>query len=409
MRLHSIIGFENTGRVWFDIDTRQKFCLYVAEPGHPQEAFGAAFNVNSLAKALALKKGLPFSIPISLVEEFSPEALAVSEVAHASEVEVARKIYATFPKFGSGWDDPDFRPYAAELHMGNDRGAFDSSVESVPVYEGRMVDSFDYRAKAYVSGRGRAAVWRSMPFGSKDKAIVPQWRIAQQKIPNKSRGYWQRYRIGLCSIASPTNQRAFVSCLIPPNVICGHGVLTIRVESNEQEALLLWLAVANSFVIDFIVRKKVSLNITLSLVDSLPLPKLYSGGPVEAEIVRRSLMLAVVGPEMERFWNDLVGRLGLDGTVHPLEIQSERDVVSAELDVLVARDLFGLSKNELKYILDPELVLGDGCGIETFGALRRAEIREFGTFATANRILKIWDTLPAWGQRSVDAAQIATN
>jgi hypothetical protein len=81
MRLHSIIGFENTGRVWFDIDTRQKFCLYVAEPGHPQEAFGAAFNINSLAKTLALKKGLPFSIPISLVEEFSPEALAISEVS----------------------------------------------------------------------------------------------------------------------------------------------------------------------------------------------------------------------------------------------------------------------------------------------------------------------------------------
>jgi hypothetical protein len=92
MRLHSIIGFENTGRVWFDIDTRQKFCLYVAEPGHPQGAFGAAFNINSLAKVLALKKGLPFSIPISLVEEFSPEALAIAEVAHASEAQDLREV-----------------------------------------------------------------------------------------------------------------------------------------------------------------------------------------------------------------------------------------------------------------------------------------------------------------------------
>jgi thymidylate synthase (FAD) len=32
----------------------------------------------------------------------------------------------------------------------------------LPVFEGRMVEAFDYRAKAYVSGRGRSAVWKEL-------------------------------------------------------------------------------------------------------------------------------------------------------------------------------------------------------------------------------------------------------
>ncbi|HZZ25757.1 MAG TPA: N-6 DNA methylase [Roseiarcus sp.] len=410
MRLHSITGFENTGRVWFDIDTRQKFCLYVAEPAHPQEAFGAAFNVNSHAKALALKKGLPFSIPISLVEEFSPEALAISEVAHASEVEVARKIYATFPKFGSGWDEPEFRPYAAELHMGNDRDTFTNIEGGIPVFEGRMVDIFDHRAKAYVSGRGRAAVWRDLPFGSAEKAIVSQWRISEADVPAKNKGRWLKYRGGFCDVASPTNQRALVCALIPAGTICGDKVPTILLENDHPASILLWLGVANSLVLDFVARKKVGLKMSFTLVDSLPLPKEYQGTSVELEIAKRSLLLSATGSEMEAFLDRAAREFKMTGDVEPVEDINERSRLRAEIDVLVARDLAGLTKDEIKYVLDPGFVLGDNCGIETFGALKRAEIREFGAFVTADRILKTWDTLPTSGWRSVESmAQASAN
>ena len=37
MKLHRLVAFENTRQVWFEIDSRQKFCLYAAQPGrtHP--------------------------------------------------------------------------------------------------------------------------------------------------------------------------------------------------------------------------------------------------------------------------------------------------------------------------------------------------------------------------------------
>ena len=43
-----------------------------------------------------------------------------------------------------------------------------------------MIDNYDYRAKGYVGGRGRAAEWRELPFGDPRKAILPQWRILRR-------------------------------------------------------------------------------------------------------------------------------------------------------------------------------------------------------------------------------------
>src|SRR5262249_45246172 len=100
-RLYLLIAFENAKKIWFDIDSRAKFCLYTASPGGHTESFPAAFGINSVEKLLALRGGLPFDIPLSLVVEFSPEALTIAEVAHPHDITVSRKLYARYPKFGA--------------------------------------------------------------------------------------------------------------------------------------------------------------------------------------------------------------------------------------------------------------------------------------------------------------------
>jgi hypothetical protein len=152
--LSGLVAFENTRKIWFDIDTRQKFCLYIARPGGKTDSFGAAFGVNSIEKLAALSSGFPINMPVSLIEEFSPDALAIAEIAHPADIEVSRKIYARFSKFGSEDSNLAMRRYMRELDMGNDREDFGNDPDGLPLYEGRMVDAFDHRAKAYVSGRG---------------------------------------------------------------------------------------------------------------------------------------------------------------------------------------------------------------------------------------------------------------
>ena len=92
--------------------------------------------------------------------------------------------------------------------------------------------------------------------------------------------------------------------------------------------------------------------------------------------------------------------------MRPAESEPERELLRTEIDVLVARDLFGLTRDEMRYLLDPADLLGADCGFETFGALQRAERRQFGEFRTQRLILEAWERLPkaddgaAEGERS---------
>jgi hypothetical protein len=275
--------------------------------------------------------------------------------------------------------------------MGNDREEFEDDPSGLPVYEGRMVEAFDHRAKAYISGRGRKAVWAELPFGPSAKRIAPQWRMAVANIPRKVGDRWTRYRLGFCDVASPTNQRAFVAALIPPLTVCGDKVPTVLFSEDDNRLLMLWLAVANALCTDFIVRKKVALKMSFTLVDSLPLPREFSDCPLERTIALNALRLSAIGPEMLEFWNATAPMLGVTAE-RPVEDLPERDRLRAEIDVLVARDLFGITRDEMRYVLDPADILGPDCGFETFGALKRAEEKQWsGRFRTRDLILDVWD------------------
>ena len=47
--------------------------------------------------------------------------------------------------------------------------------------------------------------------------------------------------------------------------------------------------------------------------------------------------------------------------------------------------------DEMRYILDPDNILGKDCGVEPFKALRNAELRAFGEFRTQRLIEEAWD------------------
>jgi hypothetical protein len=277
-----------------------------------------------------------------------------------------------------------------EVDMGTDRGLFAEGDEGLPVFEGRMIDAYDYRAKGYVSGRGRSAVWEDFPFGGPKKVIQPQWRIIQEKIPEKLGRRTERYRIGFGDVASPTNQRALIADLIPPRSICGDKVPTI-ILSDDIRDHLLWLGVANAIVMDFLVRKKVSLKMSYTIMNSLPFPRDFSNTPAATEITRRVCALCAVGPEMEEFRERAVqeGILNAMGSV--IEDPDQRAVLAAEIDTLVARDVFQMKKEEMLYILDPDNILGKDCGVETYKALRNAEVRAFNEFRTQRLIEEAWD------------------
>ena len=78
----------------------------------------------------------------------------------------------------------------------------------------------------------------------------------------------------------------------------------------------------------------------------------------------------------------------------------ESAVLRSELDACYAR-LYGLTRDELRYILDPKDVYGPdpstGSGQafpgETFRVLKEKEERAYGEYRTRRLVLEAWDRL----------------
>ena len=276
--------------------------------------------------------------------------------------------------------------------MGNERGLFTEDDSDMPIYEGKMVDLYDYRAKAYTSGRGRSAVWDDLPFGTDQKMIVPQWHVRQESLDRETLQRTSVYRVGFCNVSSPTNQRSLITAIIPPKSVCGHAVPTVHISRWRQEDMLLFAAIANTLAMDFLVRKKVGLNMTFSIMDTIPVPAAFEQTDSEIEIVRRSGSLCLTGTEVEEAARELYSA-DPDWNQQLIEDPESRHVVKAEIDALYAGKILGLSRSEMEFILDPASISSEFEDYETFGALKRAEIRQFGEYRTQRLVLEAWDRL----------------
>ena len=70
-----------------------------------------------------------------------------------------------------------------------------------------------------------------------------------------------------------------------------------------------------------------------------------------------------------------------------------RAQLRAELDAYYAR-LFGLTRDELRYILDPKEVHGEDFPGETFRVLKEKEVKQFGEYRTRRLlVLEAWDNI----------------
>ena len=72
--------------------------------------------------------------------------------------------------------------------------------------------------------------------------------------------------------------------------------------------------------------------------------------------------------------------------------ESRRAVLKAELDAIYAK-LYGLTTEELRYILDPQDVYGPDFPGETFRVLKEKEIKNFGEYRTRRLVLEAWEKL----------------
>ncbi len=382
--LSDIWGFENTRGVWFTgVHTAAKFCLYSARNSGSTCQFSIAFRIRS-EEALSdvrLKGGMV--LPVTNVRTFSPDALAIAETTSQLDIDIATKAYGCFPVLGDEQAGPPIRNLLREVDMGNDRHLFVEDRTGFAVYEGRMVNHYDHRAKKYVSGRGRAAVWGEMEFGSTEKDVVPKWYIPESDIPKKLGSRVYSPRIAICAVGSPTNERSLCAAIVPPRTVCGHSLITLTFEKPYEWWLPLWLGIANSFTMDFLLRQKVALNITFTILDSLPFPRADAECGAVREISALAISLSCTTQELDCVREQFVRQEGMDAECGPITCPRERLKAIAKIEAIVAGKLFGLSRDEAAHVL------------ESFPLVRRKECEEYGEFRTKRLTLQYLNELRA--------------
>ncbi len=376
-------GLSNTQRGWFGKVDIDRFSAYAARRGGRTSTFLAHFGLMSPADLA----GDPIEFDADFIRTSNPDTYTIPDIRSVADLTVAQKMLERYPVFGDETAGPPHRHYQAELHMGNDRDRFTTDPAGLPVYEGRMITHFDHRAKTYAGGHGNSSRWIERTHDDPDKAIVPQWRVLPENVPDKLGNRCDQYRLAFGDVANPRNERSFTAALVPPGVICGHTVPTIVFAQGQEWMYLPWLSVGNSFLMDWFTRKKLSSpHLTFSVMDSLPFPRPALEEAWVQEAAPLVLRLICTAPEMTAFWN----RMAAVGLCEPAEnetipatallVETERDLARAHLDALVAHDVYGLSRNELSDVL------------ETFPVVKKRDIKVHGEYRTKRLILEAFDT-----------------
>ncbi|MFM2035551.1 MAG: hypothetical protein RL459_816, partial [Pseudomonadota bacterium] len=198
-----------------------------------------------------------------------------------------------------------------------------------------------------------------------------------------------RWLMGWRRIARATDERTLISGLFPLSAVGDNMALIFSDVSFAPRQFALLYGNLNSLVTDYVARQKFG-GATLNHFYTKQFPILPPDHYTEADlayIVPRVLELTYTAHDMAAWAQDL----GHSGTPFPFN-PDRRAQLRAELDAYYAR-LYGLTRDELRYILDPSDVMGDDYPSETFRVLKNGELREFGEYRTQRLVLAAWDAL----------------
>ena len=198
-----------------------------------------------------------------------------------------------------------------------------------------------------------------------------------------------KWLMGWRGIARATDERSVIGSVIPLSAVGNSCHLLLLGSKISPRLASAFLGNISCLVFDFIARQKIGgANFNFYIPKQLPvLPPDHYTEEMLAYIVPRVLELTYTAHDLADWARDL----GYDGPPFPFNPE-RRAQLSAELDAYYAH-LYGLSRDELRYILDPSEIVGEDYPSETFRVLKNGEIRDFGEFRTQRLVLDAWDSI----------------
>jgi SAM-dependent methyltransferase len=413
-RLVSLFDFDNSERVFPAVATLVRFSLVVL--GFAEQAT-FAFLIRAVPELADERRR--FSLTPTEFLQLNPNTLTCPVFRSRRDAELTKKIYARVPILirrssdGLSEVNPWDVQFMSMFHMSNDshlfvvgtdlpsntrtavgHSALSSSFDGyVPLYEAKMMTIFDHRFGSYPPGLVDDT--RALPRLSLGEYSDPAFEVrprfyldvaeVRKRVPDCRDSWFVCFR----SMSNHSNVRRFIAGAIPYAAV-GNSLTIVRMDNaiDAKRAACL-LSNLSALVLDAIARWKVSgANLNLFLVEQFPVltPSSYSDADT-GFIIKRVIQLVFTADSLKGF----AERLGYDGPPFPFD-PDRRARLRAELDAYYAR-LYGLTREDLCYILDPASVMGEDYPSETFRVLKQNEEREFGEYRTQRLVLEAWDGL----------------
>jgi hypothetical protein len=196
-----------------------------------------------------------------------------------------------------------------------------------------------------------------------------------------------RWLMGWRRNTNATNERTHIASFFP---FSGAGDSIFLWSSTATPTLTcVHFASLCSMVFDYIARQKMAgLNFSFYLLEQIAtLPPSKFDPADSAYVVPRMLELTFTSHAMRPWAEDL----GYSGLPFPWD-EDRRAQLRAELDAFFARK-YGLTRDELRYVLDPADVKGADYPSETFRVLKNREEQQFGEYRTQRLVLEAFDRL----------------
>jgi hypothetical protein len=304
----------------------------------------------------------------------------------------------------------------------------------IPLYESKMMNLYNHRFGDFNDANGTHA--HILPdiskkrFANSEYLVEPFYWINENDVKKRMAEMdWQhKWLLGFRNVTdSRASARTVIFSIIPYSGV-GNSINLIFPRNVEKiEYYAAFIGNMSSIILDYVARMKVGgLNLNHFILKQLPVlpPQAYSGDDI-AFIVSRVLELVYTAEDLRGFAEDLwqgadeslrrlfvkqweenqtVKNTASPGGAHsppsvsssPLPLPpfvfdpAHRSILRAELDARYAR-LYGLTRDELRYILDPSDIMGADYPSETFRVLKEKETAEFGEYRTRRLTLEAWD------------------
>ena len=350
-----IFSFENRNKL-FDIDSRFKFCIIIIQKTKSREnIIKSAFMQHNLENWNDAEK-YAMDYPVETIYKFSPNNLTILETENAQDINIISKVYKNSILLSEPENNKWNLKYGSEFHMTSDSSLFiennelnnekykydkycrfidDNNNLILPLYQGAMMWQFNYSYEKF-----------DVDFNNENKIdikanyymLYSNYRLKCKSISD--------FKVVSRTIQSTTNERTKVVSIIP-NYPTGNSLAVIN-----GDRLLPYVAVANSFVFDFILRKRMSQNnVSMFYLSEMPLPindKFVDEiGLMVAKLNMNNEIFADKWIILKNIYEDLKGK-----NWHSLWALTDHERLRLRciLDALVA-EMYGLDYEDLAWIL----------------------------------------------------------